>query len=315
MADSPSPILQMRIQSVGSNVNLWGGYINTDLGMLEQAAKGYQTLNVTGDAVVSWTTYALANTGACARLRLTGALTGPAVLTFPSYQNFLSVDNAAGHTVTLKCAGGTGVAIPNGAKAVLYCDGVDYDNAGPTVLGSGNVTMTGNLTLSGQISGVAPATSGTQAVNKTQMETAIATAALPATAGAVLVSSSDTTAGYLAQKVVGVGAANVSIVGVPGNGSIVVAVGILGLADGGTHSTGFTAETNTLYTCAFGANGEIVGPPSPAVGDVIGLSLAGNYVYLFNPNGLRVNSLTNTFPLLGNQTVLLRYTGTTDGWV
>lgn len=267
------------------------------------------------DVVVSWTNYALANTGACARLRLTGALTGPTVLTFPSYQNFLSVDNAAGHTVTIKCAGGTGVAIPNGAKAVLYCDGVDYYNAGPTVLGSGNVTMTGNLTLSGQISGVAPATSGTQAVNKTQMETAIATAALPATAGTVLVNSSDTTAGYLAQKVVGVGAANVSVAGVPGNGSIVVAVGVLGLADGGTQNTGFTAATNTLYNCAFGANGEIVGPPAPTVGDLIGLSLAGHYVYLFNPNGLRINSLTNAFPLLGNQTVLLRYTGATDGWV
>jgi len=53
MADSPSPVLQLRIQSVGSNVNLWGGYINTDLAMIEQAAKGFQSLAVTGDALAA----------------------------------------------------------------------------------------------------------------------------------------------------------------------------------------------------------------------------------------------------------------------
>ena len=85
MADTASAILLQRIQSVGSNVNLWGGYINTNLQMLEQASKGYQTLAVTGDATISWTNYTLANSGSCAFLKLTGTVTG--VLTFPGYQN------------------------------------------------------------------------------------------------------------------------------------------------------------------------------------------------------------------------------------
>lgn len=309
MTDTPSPVLQLRIQSVGSNVNLWGGYINTDLNMLEQAAKGYQSLAVTGDATISWTNYATGNTGACARLKLTGTLAAAATLTFPAFHNYLSVENSAGAQVTIKCSGGTGVAVPNGAKAVLYCDGVDYYNAGPTVLGAGNVTV------SGKLSGVTAGTAATDAVNKTQMETAIATAGLPATAGTVLVDAADTTAGYIGTKIVGTGAASVSTSGTPGNGSLVIAVGALGLTNGGTQNAGFSAASNTLYNCVFGASGTITGPAAPATGDVIGLSLAGNYVYTFNPNGLKVNGLTANFPLLGNQTLLLRYSGATDGWV
>ncbi|MGE3476973.1 MAG: hypothetical protein AB7H70_14320 [Rhodospirillaceae bacterium] len=195
MSDSPSPVLQLRIQSVGSNVNLWGGYINTDLGMLEQAAKGYQSLAVTGDATVSWTNYAAGNTGACARLKLTGSPGAACTLTFPAYHNFISVENATAVAVTIKCAGGTGVSIAAGARVLLYCDGVDYYNAAATVI-PGATTIAGALTISGQISGVAAATSGAQAVNKTQMDAAIAAGAIPAATGAVKVDAA-ATPGYL----------------------------------------------------------------------------------------------------------------------
>lgn len=192
MADSPSPVLQLRIQSVGSNVNLWGGYINTDLAMIEQAAKGYQSLVVTGDATISWTNYATGNTGAAARLKLTGSPAAACTLTFPGYHNFLSVENTTPQTVTLKCAGGTGVAIAAGARALIYCDGVDYYNAAPTIIPgamtvAGAIAATGALTVGGQINGVAAATVGTQAVNKSQMEAAIAAGAIPAASGAVKV--------------------------------------------------------------------------------------------------------------------------------
>lgn len=195
MTDSPSPVLQLRIQSVGSNVNLWGGYINTDLGMLEQAAKGYQSLAVTGDATISWTNYATGNTGAAARLKLMGSPGAACTLTFPAYHNFLSVENATTAAVTIKCAGGTGVAIAAGARVLIYCDGVDYYNAAPTIIPAAT-TIAGALTISGQISGVAAATSGTQAVNLTQMQAAIAVLAT-AMSGLVLNSATATAAQYL----------------------------------------------------------------------------------------------------------------------
>jgi hypothetical protein len=48
MADTPSSILLLRLQSIGSNTNLWGGYLNAALQTLERASKGYQALAVTG---------------------------------------------------------------------------------------------------------------------------------------------------------------------------------------------------------------------------------------------------------------------------
>lgn len=126
MTDSPSSILLLRLQSTGSNVNTWGGYLNTALQTLEQANKGYQALPVTGDATISWTNYSTGNSLQYGFVKLTGTLSGPATLTAPAYNNFLALQNSAGATVTIKCSGGTGVAIPNGARVLLYCDGTDY---------------------------------------------------------------------------------------------------------------------------------------------------------------------------------------------
>jgi len=181
MADAPSTILLLRLQSTGSNTNLWGGYLNTALQTLEQAAKGFQTLNVAGDATVAWSNYAVGNVGQAARLRLTGALTGPATLTFPAYQNFVSVENDAGAHVTLKCAGGTGVALGNGQRALVYCDGVDYFNAAPTRFPNTDMTFAGRLR------GVAAAIDGADATNLAQVNALIASGAVPGAPGTVKV--------------------------------------------------------------------------------------------------------------------------------
>lgn len=156
------------VQSVGSNVNLWGGYINTDLQIIEQAAKGYQSLAVSGDATVSWTNYVTGNTGAAARLKLTGSPAAPCTLTFPALHNFISVENATAQTVTIACSGGVGVAIAAGQKALLYCDGVDYHNAAPTLF------PTAHVTFGGQLKNVTAATANGDAVNLLQMNNAIA---------------------------------------------------------------------------------------------------------------------------------------------
>lgn len=122
MTDTPSSILLLRLQSVGSNTNLWGGYLNTGLQTLERASKGYQALAVTGDATISWTNYSASNDGAVGSLKLTGSLSSAATLTFPGYQHFLYVWNATGAAITIKCSGGTGVTLQNGDRALLYCE-------------------------------------------------------------------------------------------------------------------------------------------------------------------------------------------------
>lgn len=195
MADTPSSILLLRLQSTGSNTNLWGGYLNTALQMLEQASKGYQALVVSGDATISWTNYATGNVGACARLKLTGSPAAACTLTLPSYQNFLSVENTTSVAVTLKCSGGTGVSIAAGGRALLYCDGVDYYNAAATIIPAA-MAINGALTVAGRISGVTAGVAGTDGVNLTQMQAAIAVLAT-AQSGLVLNSLTATTAKYL----------------------------------------------------------------------------------------------------------------------
>lgn len=200
MTDTPSSILLLRLQSTGSNTNLWGGYLNTAMSTLEQASKGYQALAVTGDATISWSNYSTGNTGQIAKLKLTGTLAAVATLTLPSYQNWVSVWNTAGQTVTIKCSGGTGVAIPNGRKALLYCDGTDYITDTPTWTGE-TTTLTNNGDL----------------VNYAQMQAAIAALLSSTIAGLVFNSAADTTVGYLGQKLTVSGSLTKSTTSAGGN--------------------------------------------------------------------------------------------------
>lgn len=193
MADTPSSILLLRLQSTGSNTNLWGGYLNAALQTIERASKGYQAYAVTGDATLSWTNYSATNDGAVATLKLTGSLTSAATLTMPAYQNFVLVWNTAAQAVTIKCSGGVGVAVSNGDKALIYCDGVDYYNAAPSL-------FNGAITIAGQLHGMATGSASTDGVNVAQLAAAIAASVPAGTAGTFLNSITDTTRGFLTDK-------------------------------------------------------------------------------------------------------------------
>ena len=183
MTDVPSSILLTREQSTGANVNTWGQYLITTQRTTERASKGYQALAVTGSATISWANYSAANDGAVAFLKLTGSLSSAATLTFPGFQNLLSVWNAAGAAITIKCSGGTGVTIPNGRKALLFCDGGDYYSAAPTWSGdSWTLTHNGDF------------------VNYQQMASAISALLSGSVSGLVLNSAADPGANYLSNK-------------------------------------------------------------------------------------------------------------------
>lgn len=242
MVDSPSSILLLRLQGVGSNTNLWGGYLNTALQTLERASKGYQALAVTGDATISWTNYSATNDGAVAFLKLTGSISSAAALTFPSYQNFTAVWNACGSTVTVKCSGGTGVAIPNGDRVLLFCDGTDYYNAAPTVFPSG-LTVAGAIAVAGKVTGLTAGTANTDAVNVVQMAAAIAASVPAGTAGTFLNSIADTTRGFANVKITASGLLLASTVNAGGNENLDIS------------TTGYTASGTDTYTIT----------PSPAI--------------------------------------------------
>lgn len=311
MADSASPVLLQRIQSVGSNVNLWGGHINTDLEILEQASKGYQTQALTGDTTIAWTNYATGNKGAAALLKFTGSLAATATVTMPAYQNFLLIWNAAGQTVTVKCSGGTGVAIPNGRKALVFCDGTDYFFSGPNYIGD-NITETNARDIA----------------DKDYVDTAIATASLPATAGTVLVSGSDTTAGYLGAKIT-VAFASLTTTQVSGLTSLQISTQnpgaaekvlatmgngyVGGFLDGGLKSSQFTPSVGNSYDVDCTSAGFTVALSSmttPQVGQEIKINKFGtNAVYFLGT----VNGSSN-LSRGDNFNSVLRYSGSSWGW-
>ncbi len=276
MTDTPSSILLLRLQSVGSNTNLWGGYLNTALATLERAAKGYQALAVTGDATVAWSNYAATNDGAAAFVKLTGSLSAAAALTFPGYQHFLGVWNAAGAAVTIKCAGGAGVTLQNGDRALLYCDGVDYANAAPTMFPAG-LTVVGGVTVAGKIAGMSAGTAAGDGVTVAQMAAAIAASVPAGTAGTFLNNVADTTRGFARDKITASGLLLASTINAGANESLDIA------------TTGYTASGIDTYIVT----------PSPAItayaaGQVflVTFTNANTTASTLNVNGLGAKAIT-----------------------
>lgn len=326
---SPSSILQLRLQTLGENVNTWGGYLNTALQMVEQASKGYQALAVTADATISWTNYVTGNTGECAAIKLTGTLAAAAALTFPSNQNFMAVWNTAGATVTIKCSSGTGVAIPTGYRALIFCDGTDYYNIGPQLI-TGDMTTTGALTLGGaitlvgQIHGLVAGSAATDAVNVTQLAAAIAASVPLGTAGTALNSVTDTTRDYISSKVIPqitgltttqlVGLVSVQTQSAGGNEKLAIAGYVGGFLDGGVKAAQFTPLAGYAYDVdctSAGVTVNLTGMTTPQVGQEIKLNkfgTAGNMFLLGT-----VNSGSNLSSGAPNVNIF-RYCGSSWGW-
>lgn len=185
MTDTATSRYKARQQSQGSNTNTWGDdKLNEVLRLLDRGSKGYQALAMTGSTTLTWTNYVATNDGQCAVLKLTGSLSSAANLVVPSTEwQWDCIWNTTGQTITVKTSAGTGVAIPNGRKAAVFCDATDCYLSAPNIIDS--ITLANNR----------------DSVDKLALETAISNASLPASAGTALVSATDTTAGYLGTKI------------------------------------------------------------------------------------------------------------------
>jgi len=198
MADSTSTRLLLRLMATGEQNNLWGGYTNTSLQTIGRAAKGYQSIALTGDKTITHTNYSASNEGVVAFIKFTGTLSSAASVTFPSTETVFDVWNAAGQAVTVKTSSGSGVAIPNGTRIRLACDGSDFVNTSSSNIPSAT-TIAGQVTVSGQVKGLSSGTDSTDALTKAQIEAAIAAASVSGS-NLVLNSATDTTPSYLNTK-------------------------------------------------------------------------------------------------------------------
>jgi hypothetical protein len=140
MASSTSSDLKLELITTGEKAGTWGTITNTNLQILEQAASGYLTQSVeSADLALSLSTFAVSN-GKNLYYKFTGTLAANRKVTMPdgAERVFIVEDatarSSSNYTLTVKTVSGTGVAIPIGAKIVLYSDGTNI-SSGPITKG------------------------------------------------------------------------------------------------------------------------------------------------------------------------------------
>ena len=140
MASSTSSDLKLELITTGEKAGTWGTITNTNLQILEQAASGYFTQSIaSADLALALSTFAVSN-GKNLYYKFTGTLAANRTVTMPdgAERVFIVEDatarSSSNYTLTVKTVSGTGVAIPIGAKIVLYSDGTNI-SSGPITKG------------------------------------------------------------------------------------------------------------------------------------------------------------------------------------
>lgn len=147
MASTYSTSLKLTLIGDGDQSGIWGQTTNTNLGtLLEQAITGVQSI------VMSDANYALTNFNGIldesrnAVLVITGTNSAQRDLIPPVVKKLYTVVNntTGGQAIRIIGATGTGVVIPNGVTALVYCDGTNFVNGLSGT--SGNFTVNGTMT-------------------------------------------------------------------------------------------------------------------------------------------------------------------------
>jgi hypothetical protein len=314
MVDTPTPNYGLRNQELGSNIASWGDpNLNELFSALDQILGKIKDIAITGDYTITSTNYVTTADNKNRGWRFTGTLTALATITVPAtHTSFIVVnDTTGGFSLTVKTSAGTGITVPAGRTAWLRCNATNVLNAFPTHMGT---TFT-------------PSLSG-DAANVNYVQTAIATASLPATAGTQLISGSDITAGYTSQKftvslgsltttqVSGLTSLALSIENPGANEKLKLTPGegyVSGYLPGGVQSSTFIPVVGTAYNCDFSSASWTVnlsGMTTPQLEQRIKISCFGN-----NPAFLlgTVNGLSNLY-LDAGFSGELTYTGASWGW-
>jgi len=134
MPSSFTSRLKLERQASGENSGTWGNLVNYVFNRIDSSVKGYQSVDVAGSANVTLTSNnSTSNTDDSstddqvhnAILEFTGALTGDIhVFTDAVETKYTVFNNTTGsQTLTFAPTGGTGVALKQGAKTLVYTDG------------------------------------------------------------------------------------------------------------------------------------------------------------------------------------------------
>lgn len=141
--------------AVGENDETWGTKTSNNLQMLESLATGVSSLAVadSGTTTVSLTNFTrgdLHNIG----YKLTGTLTAARTVEFPAKPKLFAIHNATtgGQVVNIRIAGGTTIAVANGAKALFMSDGTTLVAIANDALGgASSLSIAGESITSGTV--------------------------------------------------------------------------------------------------------------------------------------------------------------------
>ena len=160
MASTFSPNLRIELIGAGEQSGAWNNTTNTNLGsLIEQAISGVQDITLAGS---DYTLEAANGTEDEARnmvLVLKGTPGASRNVIAPDVDKIYIVRNETANSHTIKTASGSGVSVPAGSSAIVFCDAtgngtfynaVDDLDANATIGGVPIVTTTGTQTLSGK---------------------------------------------------------------------------------------------------------------------------------------------------------------------
>jgi len=158
MADVTTTLLQLLLQETGNNNNSWGTLLNDTLSRIEKAIADDQSVSTTGGDTT------LTNDQAVnAILAVSGTLSSDANIIVPTRTKAWIVKNgtSGAYTVTVKTVAGTGIVVPQGESALLYCDGTNVLQARASTFTTIDVTGAAGFGGSAAIDGSGNATFGT----------------------------------------------------------------------------------------------------------------------------------------------------------
>lgn len=160
MPSSYTSSLKLTLPQTGDLIGSWGGVVNSGVtSLVDQAVAGSVTITMTAD-----TNYTLTSTNGAsdeARNMFINVAGGPHTLTknviCPAVSKLFVVtnDTTGGQAILFKTSAGTGVTIPNGTRATVYCDGTNVTAV--TMNGTTDTAvsyLTGSLALTSLDAGI-----------------------------------------------------------------------------------------------------------------------------------------------------------------
>lgn len=128
MASTYSDRLRIELIGTGEQSGIWGNTTNTNLGtLIEEAIAGVASITMTDANYTLTVANGSTDESRQAVLVLSGTLSATRNVICPNEEKVYIVKNSTsgGQSIVIKTSAGTGITIPNGKTALVFCDGTD----------------------------------------------------------------------------------------------------------------------------------------------------------------------------------------------